>query len=169
MQLFLTPNMLLAIDTPWALFTPLLQNLHIFTGIILIIVLSKAYFDTYRPAVRSPFLAQPPQPISTVTPFTVLYYPLQFGHIPTIGYSGRLTSYISALKFFTQGRQIFQEGYDKYPIQLFKVPNIGKWEFVVGGGELVEDLRKAGEEVSFHQGGVEVSLFFLLLCSDLRD
>lgn len=32
-----------------------------------------------------------------------------------------------------------------------------RWEFIVGGGEGVEDMRKAGEELSFHQGAVEVS------------
>lgn len=33
-----------------------------------------------------------------------------------------------------------------------------KWEFIVGGGELVEDMRKAGDELSFHQAVVDVSL-----------
>lgn len=45
------------------------------------------------------------------------------------------------------------------------MPTLGQWEFVVGGGELVEDLRRAGsEELSFHQGIVDVSfaLFWTL-------
>lgn len=68
----------------------------------------------------------------------------------------------------TRGQQIFQEGYDKYPTGLFKVPSVSQWEFVAGGGELVEDLRRAGsKELSFHQKVIDVSFTFVLrLCSN---
>ncbi|KAF9446380.1 cytochrome P450 [Macrolepiota fuliginosa MF-IS2] len=94
---------------------------------------------------------------------------MQSDNIPTIGYSGRLTSYLSAFRFFKHARRIFQNGYDLYPTEMFKVPTMSKWQFVVGGGQLVEDLKKAGEEVSFHQGVVESGRFDYTIKSNIEN
>ncbi|KAF9448769.1 cytochrome P450 [Macrolepiota fuliginosa MF-IS2] len=138
------------------------QNIYLLTSIIILFSIGKAYLDKYKPNVR---------PASFLLSFFShhLCSCLQFDHIPTIGRSGRLTSYLSAVKFFKNGREIFQKGYDLYPKGLFKVPTVAKWEFVVGGGELVEDLRKAGEEVSFHQGGVESVRFDYTIKSNIEN
>jgi hypothetical protein len=37
----------------------------------------------------------------------------QLNAIPTVGYSGVLTSYITAIQYMVRGREIIQEGYDK--------------------------------------------------------
>ncbi|KAJ3571229.1 hypothetical protein NP233_g3894 [Leucocoprinus birnbaumii] len=94
------------------------------------------------------------------------FYPT-FGYIPTIGHSSRVLSYISALQIFEHGRQIIAEGYKKYPTGLFKIPTLLKWEFVVGGGQYVDDMRRAGEELSFHQGGVESIRFDYTIQSNI--
>ncbi|KAF5360893.1 hypothetical protein D9756_004514 [Leucocoprinus leucothites] len=43
-----------------------------------------------------------------------------------------------------------------------------RWEFIVGGGEGVEDMRKAGEELSFHQGAVESLRFDYTIKSNIE-
>jgi hypothetical protein len=37
----------------------------------------------------------------------------QFDHIPAIGHSGRLTSYLGALSYFRKSREVIIEGYKK--------------------------------------------------------
>ncbi|EAU87935.2 cytochrome P450 [Coprinopsis cinerea okayama7 len=70
-------------------------------------------------------------------------------HIPTLGPDGFISSYIAAWKFVRNGRQLIQEGYEKYPGRVFKVPNLlasGRWMIVANGTQLVEDFRKATED-----------------------
>ncbi|KAJ3556910.1 hypothetical protein NP233_g11872 [Leucocoprinus birnbaumii] len=67
--------------------------------------------------------------------------------IPTVGYSGILTSYITAFQWSTKGRDLIQEGYDKYPGRAFKVATISKWVVVLNGPQHVDDVRKAPEDV----------------------
>ncbi|KAJ3839330.1 cytochrome P450 [Lentinula raphanica] len=70
--------------------------------------------------------------------------------IPTVGYSGFFSSYISACKFKTHAREIILEGYSKYPGQAFKVPLPDRWEVIVSGKEMIEDIRKASHlDLSF--------------------
>lgn len=52
---------------------------------------------------------------------------LQLNSIPTIGYSGVLTSYLTALKWITHGNELVQEGYDRvnnYPLVLDENTNL---------------------------------------------
>ncbi|KAK0212143.1 cytochrome P450 [Desarmillaria ectypa] len=67
-------------------------------------------------------------------------------HIPTVGSSGLITSWIDALKFIFHGKSIIQEGYAKYYGSAFKVPLIDKWLIVVSGPEKVDDIRKSSLE-----------------------
>lgn len=45
----------------------------------------------------------------------------QYPDIPAIGYSAPLLSYIGAFRYFTHGRDMMQEGYDK--VRLSSLPN----------------------------------------------
>ncbi|TFK73023.1 cytochrome P450 [Pluteus cervinus] len=68
-------------------------------------------------------------------------------HIPSIGYSGVLTSWIGAALSVVQLEKITQEGYKKYGGRPFKVSTLTGWVVVVAGPQYVEDIRKAPEEV----------------------
>ncbi|THH31099.1 hypothetical protein EUX98_g3096 [Antrodiella citrinella] len=47
---------------------------------------------------------------------------------------------------------MLQEGYDKYKGGAFKVPQLFRWEVIVTGPKLIEELRKAGDdELSFDE------------------
>ncbi|KAK0193009.1 cytochrome P450 [Armillaria mellea] len=85
-------------------------------------------------------------------------------HIPTVGSSGLITSWIDAFKFIFHGKAIIQEGYTKVCTEpprcyilnsmialyhygsTFKVPLIDKWMVVVSGAEKVDDIRKSSLE-----------------------
>ncbi|KAF5349711.1 hypothetical protein D9756_008946 [Leucocoprinus leucothites] len=67
--------------------------------------------------------------------------------IPTVGNSGVLTSYITALKWLINGPELLQEGYAKYPNQPFKIAAISKWVVVLSGKQHVDDIRRAPDEV----------------------
>ncbi|KXN88633.1 Ent-kaurene oxidase, partial [Leucoagaricus sp. SymC.cos] len=78
------------------------------------------------------------------------------GHVPTIGYSGRVTSFLTVIELFKNGRRLFQEAYDTYPTGLFKVASLDRWEYIVSGGELLDDMKRAGDhQLSFHREFVE--------------
>ncbi|KIK55510.1 hypothetical protein GYMLUDRAFT_62472 [Collybiopsis luxurians FD-317 M1] len=63
--------------------------------------------------------------------------------IPTVGPTG----YLSVSRFWTeQGRDIVQEGYNKYPNGIFKVALPDQWMIIIHGHQLIEDTRKASEE-----------------------
>ncbi|KAJ3569657.1 hypothetical protein NP233_g4898 [Leucocoprinus birnbaumii] len=64
--------------------------------------------------------------------------------IPTVGHSGLFTSWIGAIQSLRHKKQMIQEGYDKYPI--FKIPTLFSWLVVVSSPELLEDMKKAGDE-----------------------
>ncbi|KAJ7593785.1 cytochrome P450 [Mycena floridula] len=64
-------------------------------------------------------------------------------HIPTVGPSGILSSYVGAVRFFLDGRGVVQEGYEKYKGHVFKVALIHKWYIVVSGPKMITELRKA--------------------------
>ncbi|KAF7777679.1 hypothetical protein Agabi119p4_3751 [Agaricus bisporus var. burnettii] len=67
--------------------------------------------------------------------------------IPTIGYSGVLTSYLTALKWITHGNELVQEGYDRYPAGKFKIANVARWMVVFTGRQFLDEFRKAPDEV----------------------
>ncbi|KAF8581004.1 cytochrome P450 [Ramaria rubella] len=70
--------------------------------------------------------------------------------IPSLGRTGFLTSYIDALYFLKNGREIIQQGYDKGSI--FRFPELNRWHVAVAGPQLTEELRKAADdELSFSE------------------
>lgn len=75
-----------------------------------------------------------------------LWKPRPLDSIPTIGPSGPLSSYIGAFQFMFRGRQMIQEGYERYYGGYFKVPILDRWMVVVSGKKLSDELRSAPED-----------------------
>ncbi|KAI0320027.1 cytochrome P450 [Amylostereum chailletii] len=67
--------------------------------------------------------------------------------IPTVGYSGPLLSYITAYHFIFRGDELIKEGYRKFKPGVFKVAQFEGWRVIVSGRNLVEDMRKAPDDV----------------------
>ncbi|KIL65497.1 hypothetical protein M378DRAFT_77005 [Amanita muscaria Koide BX008] len=67
----------------------------------------------------------------------------QLRSIPTVGPSGILASYIGAVRFLLHGREMLQEGYNKYRGSFFKIPTLTSWIIVASGGPLVDEIRRA--------------------------
>ncbi|KAL0574345.1 hypothetical protein V5O48_007607 [Marasmius crinis-equi] len=66
--------------------------------------------------------------------------------VPTYGHDGFFSSYITAFEFVKRGTKLVQEGYKKYPNQAFKIAAMNRWIVVVTGKDMIEDLRKAGDD-----------------------
>ncbi|KAG2005586.1 cytochrome P450 [Coprinopsis cinerea AmutBmut pab1-1] len=70
-------------------------------------------------------------------------------HIPTVGPDGFISSYIAAWKFVFKGKDLVQEGYDKYKGTAFKIPTLmtpNRWLIVLTGSSMIEDVRKCSTE-----------------------
>ncbi|KAE9393370.1 cytochrome P450 [Gymnopus androsaceus JB14] len=76
--------------------------------------------------------------------------------IPTVGSSGFFSSYESARRYKEHAREIILEGYQKYPGQAFKIPHVDRWEVIVSGKEMIEDMKKASDmDLSFEEAARE--------------
>jgi cytochrome P450 len=79
-------------------------------------------------------------PLNKVTRF-------QLDAIPTVGFSDPILSYFSALHFIFDGVRMLKEGYQKTRPGLFKIANFRRWMVLAAGSELIEDVRKAPDDV----------------------
>ncbi|KJA16226.1 hypothetical protein HYPSUDRAFT_47536 [Hypholoma sublateritium FD-334 SS-4] len=80
----------------------------------------------------------------------------QLRHIPSVGGSGLISSYFDARRFFREGQQMIQEGYEKYYGTAFKVSTMGRYMVVVSGSDMLEDIRQAtDEQLSFREAIAE--------------
>ncbi|KAI0002413.1 cytochrome P450 [Russula compacta] len=70
--------------------------------------------------------------------------------IPTVGFSDPILSYFSAIRYTFDGIRVLKEGYEKARPGLFKVPTLGKWMVLPASPELIEDIRKAPDDVLSH-------------------
>ncbi|PIL31339.1 cytochrome P450 [Ganoderma sinense ZZ0214-1] len=77
--------------------------------------------------------------------------------IPTVGGSGAPgLAILTALNFWRNGKELLEEGYQKYYGTSFKVAFLDKWLVVVSGAEMLDELRRRpDEEVSFLEGAEE--------------
>ncbi|PPQ77970.1 hypothetical protein CVT26_005275 [Gymnopilus dilepis] len=77
-------------------------------------------------------------------------------HIPTVGSSGVISSYFTALRFLRHGHEIIHEGYNKYYGTAFKVPTMSRYLILVSGPQMVEDIRRAtDDQMSFEEAVAE--------------
>ncbi|KAJ3478574.1 hypothetical protein NLI96_g9659 [Meripilus lineatus] len=76
--------------------------------------------------------------------------------IPAIGPSAPLLSYYGALKFIYQGREMMQEGYNRYKGSVFKLPQLFRWHVIVTAPKLVDEIRRAGDdELNFLDAAID--------------
>jgi hypothetical protein len=89
--------------------------------------------------------------------------PQQLDSIPAIGPSGILSSYVGAYRYLLYGNDMIQEGYAKY--RVFRVPLIHRWDVIISGRELVEQLRASKEEeLSIQEAFNEVPVPIIVPC-----
>ncbi|KAH9042739.1 cytochrome P450 [Lactarius pseudohatsudake] len=69
--------------------------------------------------------------------------------IPTVGFSDPILSYFSALRFILDGPLRLKYGYEKVKTGrgLFKTATLRRWLVLASSPELIEDLRKASDDV----------------------
>jgi hypothetical protein len=100
-------------------------------------------------------------------------------HIPAVGFSSQLMSFIGAVEFLFNAPGIVQRGYNQVSLRvqeppflvlnansvwqhrhsIFKLPNFSRWTVVVTGSKFIDELRKAPEDVlSFAEATDEVML-----------
>ncbi|KAJ3561250.1 hypothetical protein NP233_g10307 [Leucocoprinus birnbaumii] len=78
--------------------------------------------------------------------------------IPTIGHSGILYSYLTAMQWMSRGHNLLQEGYEKFGGRPFKVATPTRWIVVLSGKRYVEDLCKASNDMlSFNEPAIETT------------
>lgn len=72
--------------------------------------------------------------------------------IPTLGSPGMVMSYRGVFRYLFSAKEFIQEGYEKYPNAIFKVPGVDRWNVMVTGRILMEEVANAPEsELSFYQ------------------
>ncbi|KAI9440521.1 cytochrome P450 [Lactarius indigo] len=67
--------------------------------------------------------------------------------IPTVGFSDPILSYFSALRFHLDGLPMLKHGYENARRGIFKIAAFRRWMVLASGPELVEDVRKAPDDV----------------------
>ncbi|KAK7457858.1 hypothetical protein VKT23_010202 [Stygiomarasmius scandens] len=67
--------------------------------------------------------------------------------IPTVGSNGFWDSFWSGIRYIKHAREVIQEGYDKYYGRAFKVRMPDRWEVVATGPILLNDIKKAPDDV----------------------
>ncbi|KAF5321052.1 hypothetical protein D9619_000106 [Psilocybe cf. subviscida] len=78
--------------------------------------------------------------------YVLFFRRTKLDHIPTLGYSSPLLSYISASKFRTQSKELVDEGYRKFPGQVWKLSTFDRWYVIANGLERVHEIGRAPEE-----------------------
>ncbi|KAJ6494229.1 cytochrome P450 [Mycena sanguinolenta] len=69
------------------------------------------------------------------------------GSIPAVGLSGLLGYYTGGWRFLFHGPEMLAEGCAKYHGRVFRVPRVFRWNFVVSGADLIQDVVTAPENV----------------------
>ncbi|KAF8467567.1 cytochrome P450 [Russula ochroleuca] len=67
--------------------------------------------------------------------------------IPTVGFSDPILSYFSALRFNFDGVRMLKDGYQKTTPGLFKIAGFRRWMVLIAGSELIEDVKRASDDV----------------------
>ncbi|KAI9465947.1 cytochrome P450 [Lactarius psammicola] len=67
--------------------------------------------------------------------------------IPTVGFSDPILSYFSSLRLIFDGLPRLKYGYEKTRRGLFKIATFRRWTVLASSPELIEDVRKAPDDV----------------------
>lgn len=77
------------------------------------------------------------------------YTSAKLDRIPTVGSSGLLGFYWSAIRFLTHSLEIVQEGYEKHKTGIFKVAALTHWTVVLNRSHLDDIAKVSDNELSF--------------------
>ncbi|ESK95651.1 cytochrome p450 [Moniliophthora roreri MCA 2997] len=134
------------------------------------------YFITQKPpplriSVQDPFQAKQGMPSIEVFSYVLVAcvailllrgfragQRLKYRVIPSVGSQGLIASYITAISFLFNSKKIILEGYEKHRGKVFKIPLVDRWHILVSGASLVDDLKKAPEDVLSFQEGANVTV-----------
>ncbi|KAL1743513.1 cytochrome P450 [Schizophyllum fasciatum] len=88
----------------------------------------------------------------------------QLEALPTVGFTSPFLSYLSAFRFLVDARSMIEEGCARYPCRPFRIANFSRWIVAVSGDALVEELRRASDDVlSFTRAAEEIAQISLVL------
>ncbi|KAI3621172.1 cytochrome p450 [Moniliophthora roreri] len=136
----------------------------------------RSYFITQKPpplriSVQDPFQAKQGMPSIEVFSYVLVAcvailllrgfragQRLKYRVIPSVGSQGLIASYITAISFLFNSKKIILEGYEKHRGKVFKIPLVDRWHILVSGASLVDDLKKAPEDVLSFQEGANVTV-----------
>ncbi|KAI0071402.1 cytochrome P450 [Panus rudis PR-1116 ss-1] len=71
----------------------------------------------------------------------------KLSHIPSITTTLPFFSTLAALRFVLNGREMIQEGYEKFKGGAFRIPELLWWRVIVTGPQMVEEMRKLPDDV----------------------
>ncbi|KAJ7215153.1 cytochrome P450 [Mycena rebaudengoi] len=76
----------------------------------------------------------------------------QVDPVPAIGPSGTISSFWGAVRFFSQGTSMIQEGYDKCSDSIFRIPMLTRWDYIVSGRSRTLEVGSApDDQLSFQE------------------
>ncbi|KAJ7131156.1 cytochrome P450 [Mycena epipterygia] len=75
------------------------------------------------------------------------WYERQIASIPAVGSSGIWEWYTGGYRYLLRAPEMVQEGYEKYPGKIFRLPLPFAWNFVLSGPILIDELAGAPESV----------------------
>ncbi|KAF7359678.1 hypothetical protein MVEN_00692100 [Mycena venus] len=67
--------------------------------------------------------------------------------VPAVSSAGIWQYYIGAARYIVQAPEIIEEGCNRYPGRVFRVPRMFRWDYIVSGTTLVDELTSAPENV----------------------
>ncbi|KXN80811.1 Ent-kaurene oxidase [Leucoagaricus sp. SymC.cos] len=68
-------------------------------------------------------------------------------HIPILGHSNTVLSFLDIYKYRTNATAYVQQGYEQFKDSAFRIPNFRRWVVFLNGSKYLEELRKVPEEV----------------------
>ncbi|KAK7446289.1 hypothetical protein VKT23_014495 [Stygiomarasmius scandens] len=78
--------------------------------------------------------------------------------IPTVGSNGFWSSLWGGVHYVKHAREVVKEGYDKYHGRLFKVRIPDRWAIIATGPDLLNDIKKAPDDVLSFDEAINESL-----------
>ncbi|KAF8994662.1 cytochrome P450 [Cyathus striatus] len=67
-------------------------------------------------------------------------------HIPTVGYSSPILSFITAFKFLLYAEDVVNEGVDRFNGAPFKIPMLDRWIVIFYGEKYANEFKKAPDD-----------------------
>ncbi|KAJ7509510.1 cytochrome P450, partial [Mycena galericulata] len=82
----------------------------------------------------------------------------QASSVPAVGSSGIWEYYTGGFRFLLHAPDMVKHGCREYPGRVFRVPRLFRWEFVVSGATLINEVASAPESILSSVGGTQENL-----------